>query len=64
MRLGINIGYWGSSAGLDMDLVLEAERLGYDSVWAAEAWGSDAVTVLSWIAARTSASEWPSKPFS
>jgi F420-dependent oxidoreductase-like protein len=53
MRLGINIGYWGSNAGLDMDLVLEAERLGYDSVWAAEAWGSDAVTVLSWIAART-----------
>ncbi len=53
MRLGINIGYWGSDAGLDMDLVLEAERLGYDSVWAAEAWGSDAVTVLSWIAART-----------
>lgn len=53
MRLGINIGYWGSGSGLDMDLVLEAERLGYDSVWAAEAWGSDAVTVLSWIAART-----------
>ncbi len=53
MRLGINIGYWGSNAGLDMDLVLEAERLGYDSVWAAEAWGSDAVTVLSWIGART-----------
>ncbi len=36
-----------------MDLVLEAERLGFDSVWAAEAWGSDAVTVLSWVAART-----------
>jgi F420-dependent oxidoreductase-like protein len=53
MRLGLNIAYWGAKAGLDMDLVLEAERLGYDSVWAAEAWGSDAVTVLSWIAART-----------
>ena len=53
MRLAINVGYWGSRAGLDMDLVLEAERLGYHSVWAAEAWGSDAVTVLSWIAART-----------
>jgi len=53
MRLGLNIAYWGANAGLDMDLVLEAERLGYDSVWAAEAWGSDAVTVLSWIAART-----------
>ncbi len=53
MKLAINIGYWGANAGLDMDLVAEAERLGYDSVWAAEAWGSDAVTVLSWIAART-----------
>ena len=53
MRLGLNIAYWGANAGLDMDLVLEAEQLGYDSVWAAEAWGSDAVTVLSWIAART-----------
>ncbi len=53
MRLGINIGYWGANAGLEMDLVAEAERLGYDSVWAAEAWGSDAVTVLTWIAART-----------
>ncbi len=53
MRLGLNIAYWGANAGLDMDLVTEAERLGYDSVWAAEAWGSDAVTVLSWIAART-----------
>jgi len=53
VRLAINVGYWGSRAGLDMDLVLEAERLGYHSVWAAEAWGSDAVTVLSWIAART-----------
>jgi F420-dependent oxidoreductase-like protein len=35
-------------------LAHEAERLGYDSVWAAEAWGTDAVTVLSWIAATTS----------
>ena len=53
MRLGLNIAYWGATPGLDMELVLEAERLGYHSVWAAEAWGSDAVTVLSWIAART-----------
>ncbi len=53
MKLAINIGYWGARATLDMDLVLEAERLGYDSVWAAEAWGSDAVTVSSWVAART-----------
>ena len=53
MRLGLALGYWGARAGLDVDLVLEAERLGYDSVWSAEAWGSDAVTVLSWIGART-----------
>lgn len=53
MKLGINIGYWGGSAGTDLSLVTEAEKLGYSSVWAAEAWGSDAVTVLSWIAART-----------
>jgi F420-dependent oxidoreductase-like protein len=53
MRLAINVGYWGPTAGVEMDLVTEADNLGYDSVWAAEAWGSDAITVLSWIAART-----------
>ena len=50
MRLGLNLGYAGVGAD---ELVLEAEQLGYDSVWAAEAWGFDAVTVLSWLAART-----------
>jgi F420-dependent oxidoreductase-like protein len=53
MKLAIMIGYWGGGKGTDLGLIHEAERLGYDSVWAAEAWGSDAVTVLSWIAART-----------
>jgi F420-dependent oxidoreductase-like protein len=53
MKLAINIGYWGGGAGTDLTFVLEAENLGYSSVWVAEAWGSDAVTVLSWIAART-----------
>lgn len=53
MDLGLYIGYWGARGALDVDRVLEAERLGYRSVWAAEAWGSDAVTVLSWIGART-----------
>lgn len=54
MRLGINLGYWG--AGNDADnlaLAREADRLGYAVAWAAEAYGSDAATVLSWIAAQT-----------
>ncbi len=55
MRLGLHIAYWG--LGLDADeqleLVLEAERLGFASVWVGEAYGSDAATVLSWIASRT-----------
>jgi len=50
LRLGLNLGYAGVGA---TDVVLEVERLGYDSVWAAEAWGFDAVTVLAWLAART-----------
>jgi F420-dependent oxidoreductase-like protein len=53
MKLAVNIGYWGGGARTDLSLILEAERLGYSSVWVAEAWGSDAVTVMSWIAART-----------
>jgi F420-dependent oxidoreductase-like protein len=55
MRLGLNVGYWGLglSAGEQLRLVQEAERLGYDSVWAAEAYGSDAATVLAWLAAQT-----------
>ena len=53
MRLALGRGYWGAKPTLDMSVMLEAERLGCDSVWAAEAWGSDAVTVLSWVAART-----------
>ncbi len=53
MKLAINIGYWAGGSGTDLSFVEEAESLGYSSVWAAEAWGSDAVSVLSWIAART-----------
>ena len=55
LRLGLHIGYWGigTSAAEGLDLVREAERLGYDSVWAAEAYGSDAATVLAWLAAQT-----------
>jgi F420-dependent oxidoreductase-like protein len=52
--LGLNLGYWG--AGNDAEnlaLAVEADRLGYAVAWAAEAYGSDAVTVLAWIAAQT-----------
>ena len=55
MRLGLNLGYGG--AGNDpanLALAKQADDLGYAVVWAAEAYGADAVTVLSWIAARTS----------
>ncbi len=53
MRLGLTAGYSGQQMSVNMDLVLEAERLGFDSVWTAEAYGSDAVTPLTWIGART-----------
>ena len=54
MRLGLNLGYWG--AGNDADnlaLAREADRLGFSVAWAAEAYGSDAATVLAWVAAQT-----------
>ena len=55
MKLGLHIGYWGLglSAADQLQLVLEAEQLGYDSVWTAEAYGSDAATVLAWLAPQT-----------
>ena len=55
MKLGINVGYWGMGIGPEeqLQVVHEAERLGYDSVWSAEAYGSDAATVLAWLAAGT-----------
>jgi F420-dependent oxidoreductase-like protein len=56
MRLALSVGYWGMGNDADGQLAMtrEAERLGYDSVWAAEAYGSDAATVLAWLAAQTS----------
>ncbi len=53
MKLAINIGYSGAQMRLPLDLVLEVERLGYDSVWTAEAYGSDAITPLAYLAAKT-----------
>ena len=54
MRLGLNLGYWGAgNDAANLALAREADRLGFAAVWAAEAWGSDAVSVLSWLAAHT-----------
>jgi F420-dependent oxidoreductase-like protein len=54
MRLGINVGYWQRDPDDATETVLAAERLGYESVWTAEAYGSDAFTPLTWYGARTS----------
>jgi F420-dependent oxidoreductase-like protein len=54
MRLGLNLGYSGAELGDALPLVRHAETLGLDSVWAAEAYGSDAVSVLGALAASTS----------
>jgi F420-dependent oxidoreductase-like protein len=55
MKLGVHIGYWGLGLTREdqLEIVQEAERLGYDSVWTAEAYGSDAATILGWIAGQT-----------
>ena len=54
MRLGLLAGQFGPKPSVPIDLILEAERLGFDSVWTAEAYGNDAITPLTWIAAKTS----------
>jgi F420-dependent oxidoreductase-like protein len=56
MKLGAYLGYWipGQTPADQLAFAVEAERLGYDSVWAAEAYGSDAATVLAWLAGATS----------
>jgi len=53
MRLGLSLGYSGATVRLDAQLVQDADRLGYHSVWSAEAYGSDAVSPLAWLAAIT-----------
>jgi F420-dependent oxidoreductase-like protein len=55
LKLGMQLGYWGAgpTAGF-VEAAQEGERLGFDSVWTAEAWGSDCFTPLAWIGAQTS----------
>jgi len=54
MRLGLVTGYSGPRMNETIDLILAAERLGFDSVWSGEAWGSDVITFLAFVGARTS----------
>jgi F420-dependent oxidoreductase-like protein len=53
MKLGLNLGYAGRKLSLPLELVTEAEKLGFDSCWVSEAWGSDAVSTSAWILAKT-----------
>ena len=54
MKLAATLKFLPSHAGIDMALVSEAERLGFDAVWAGEAYGTDAVSPVAWVLARTS----------
>src|SRR5881392_1029150 len=54
MKLGLNLGYSGAALNIPVEQVQRAEALGYDSVWTAEAYGSDAVTPLAFLAGKTS----------
>jgi F420-dependent oxidoreductase-like protein len=55
VKLGVSVGYWGLGLGPaeQLEIARTAESLGYDSIWTAEAYGSDAATVLAWLAAGT-----------
>ena len=53
MKLGLSIGYSGGEMRLPIEKVQLAEQLGYDSVWTAEAYGSDALSPLAYLAAKT-----------
>lgn len=54
MKLGLMASGFGPRIQIDVTKIKEAEALGYDSVWTAEAWGNDAITPLAWLAAQTS----------
>src|SRR6184192_4510430 len=56
MKLGLSVGYWGLGVTPEqqLEMVTAAEEAGYDSVWSAEAYGSDTATVLGWLAGQTS----------
>ena len=55
LKLGLNLGYWGIGPKGDeaVEAVQAAERAGFDSVWAAESYGSDVVSVLAWLVPQT-----------
>ncbi|MCZ7526389.1 MAG: LLM class F420-dependent oxidoreductase [Acidimicrobiia bacterium] len=54
MKLGLQLGYWGAGPPIGApEQIAEAERLGFDSIWTAEAWGSDALTPLAWWGSAT-----------
>lgn len=53
MKLGLHMGYSGAHYQVPVELVQKAEQLGYDSVWTAEAYGTDAMTPLAYLAAKT-----------
>jgi F420-dependent oxidoreductase-like protein len=55
LKLGVQMGYWGAAPTPDIvGMARQAEKLGYDSIWTAETWGSDAFTPLAWVGAHTS----------
>ena len=53
MRLGLSVGYSGATIHLPLEMVQEAERLGFYAVWTAEAYGSDAISPLAWLGVQT-----------
>ncbi|MCZ6647089.1 MAG: LLM class flavin-dependent oxidoreductase, partial [SAR324 cluster bacterium] len=53
MELGLHVRYSGAQVNLDLELIREAESLGFHSIWTSEAYGSDAVSTITWIGAHT-----------